>query len=134
ACHWPMARRRPDVLPQIVRFMRGRPMRPVPVLGALAAFLLTAPPVLAQATSASTATTDTQSSSGWLPDWLPGRADLSGLRVWQTFYAGKSSLAGNAILGTRAVRASILGPTFGIDKQIDDQPLIGASLGLSRQT
>ena len=109
-------------------------MRSGPALGAFAALLLTAPPVLAQATSASTATTDTQSSSDWLPDWLPGRADLSGLRVWQTFYAGKSSLAGDAIQGTQAVRASILGTTFGIDKQIDDQTLIGVSLGLSRQT
>lgn len=110
--------------------MRGRLIRPVPALVVVVTFLLTAPPALAQATSASTATADTQSSSDWLPDGI----DLSGLRVWQTFYAGKSSLAGDALQGTQAVRASILGTTFGADKQIDDQTLIGASLGLSRQT
>lgn len=105
-------------------------MKSVFAPGALAAFLLMTSPALAQATSASTATTDTQSSSGWLPDGI----DLSGVRVWQTFYAGRSSLAGDALQGTQAVRASILGTTFGADRQIDDQTLIGASLGLSRQS
>ena len=99
----------------------------------IAAALLMAAPVRAQATSGTTATTDTQSSSDWLS--LPGQLfDLSGLRVWQTAYAGKSNLAGDDALGTQAVKASILGTTFGADKPIDDLTLVGASLGLSRQT
>ena len=60
--------------------------------------------------------------------------EIHGLRVWQTVYAGRSSLAGDAAQNTQSVNASILGATLGADKQIDDLTLIGASIGLSHQT
>jgi len=60
--------------------------------------------------------------------------DIGGLRVWQTVYAGRSSLSGDAQQNTQSVSASILGATFGADKQIDDLTVAGASIGLSHQT
>ncbi|HEX4365254.1 MAG TPA: autotransporter outer membrane beta-barrel domain-containing protein [Rhodopila sp.] len=58
---------------------------------------------------------------------------MSGLRLWTSLFAGRSSLAGNAAEGTQDVVASIAGMTLGADKQFG-QIVLGGSLGLSHQT
>jgi uncharacterized protein with beta-barrel porin domain len=60
--------------------------------------------------------------------------DLNGVRVWDTAYAGHSSLAGDPVRNTQSVSASVVGTTFGADKQIDNVNLIGVSADISRQT
>jgi outer membrane autotransporter protein len=62
-----------------------------------------------------------------MPEWM------SGLRVWSSVFAGRSSLGGNAAEGTQDVVASISGVTMGADKQFG-LVVAGASVGLSRQT
>jgi outer membrane autotransporter protein len=80
----------------------------------------------AQTTQGTAAPSDTSSLLDIFP--MPDHLfDLNGLRVWQTVYAGRSGLAGNAAQDTQSVSASILGTTLGADKQIDDLTLIGAS-------
>ena len=65
----------------------------------------------------------------------PAQFDLlKDLRVWSTAFAGHSSLDGDAALGTQKVVASVAGMSFGADAQPDDGTLLGASLGVSRQT
>jgi outer membrane autotransporter protein len=84
-----------------------------------------------QAAQAASDTAQTFAERLFAPDTI---FNLNGVRVWQTVYAGRSSLAGDAGQGTENVTASILGTTFGADRQIDALTLIGASLGLSHQT
>lgn len=59
---------------------------------------------------------------------------LNDLRLWSTVFAGHSSLGGDAALGTQKVVASVVGMSFGADTQLDENTLVGASLGVSRQT
>jgi outer membrane autotransporter protein len=65
----------------------------------------------------------------------PAQLDLlKDPRVWSTVFAGQSSLDGDAMLGTQKVVASVVGLSFGADTQLDENTLVGASLGVSRQT
>jgi len=65
----------------------------------------------------------------------PAQLDLlKDLRVWSTVFAGHSSLDGDPGMGTQKVVASVLGLSLGADIQPDTATLLGASLGLSRQT
>ena len=59
---------------------------------------------------------------------------LKDVRFWSTVYAGHSTLEGDADLGTQKVVASVLGLSWGADFQPNESTLLGASLGLSRQT
>lgn len=100
----------------------------------LLAFVIIAGPVrAAQATSETTSSMDTQTFVDRLfaPDTV---FNLNGLRVWETVYAGRSNLAGDSRQDTQNVTASVLGTTWGADKQVDSLTLVGASLGLSHQT
>lgn len=65
----------------------------------------------------------------------PAQLDLlKGLRFWSSAVAGHSSLEGDPALGTQKVVASVVGLSLGADIQPDSVTLLGASLGLSRQT
>jgi len=65
----------------------------------------------------------------------PAQLDLlKDLRLWSTVFAGHSSLDGDAQLGTQKVVASVAGISFGADTQLDENTLMGASIGTSRQT
>jgi outer membrane autotransporter protein len=65
----------------------------------------------------------------------PAQLDLfTGLRLWSSTVAGYSSLEGDPGLGTQKVVASVVGLSLGADIQPDSVTLLGASLGLSRQT
>jgi outer membrane autotransporter protein len=66
---------------------------------------------------------------------LPAQLDLlKDLRLWSTAFVGHSSLDGDTALGTQKVVASVVGMSFGADTQPDENTLVGASLGASRQT
>lgn len=65
----------------------------------------------------------------------PAQLDwLKDLRLWSTVFAGHSSLDGDAALGTQKVVASVVGISFGADTQLDENTLVGSSVGTSRQT
>jgi uncharacterized protein with beta-barrel porin domain len=94
---------------------------------------VTLPAMAAQSTSDSTSSMDAQAFIDRL--FAPHTVfNLNGVRIWETVYTGRSSLAGDARQNTQDVTASILGTTLGADKQVDNLTLIGASLGLSHQT
>jgi uncharacterized protein with beta-barrel porin domain len=57
---------------------------------------------------------------------------LGPIRVWQTFFAGRSSLNGDGT--TQHVVASVAGTSFGADSQLGEIALVGGSLGLGHQT
>jgi len=61
-------------------------------------------------------------------------SSLGPIRLWQTFFAGRSSLNGDSSSGTQHVVASVAGTSFGADSQLGDIALVGGSLGLGHQT
>ena len=84
-------------------------------------------------------------SGGTRTQAVPGVAyDLSGaiqpaqlssigpVRIWQTFFAGRSSLDGDGT--SQHVVASVAGTSFGADTQLGDIALVGGSMGLGHQT
>jgi outer membrane autotransporter protein len=64
----------------------------------------------------------------------PAETQWGPLRLWNSVFAGRSSLAGDARTGTQSVVASISGMATGADIQLDRITLLGGSIGLSHQT
>ena len=70
-----------------------------------------------------------------IPRLQPARLDyLKDLRFWSSAVAGHSSLEGDPAMGTQKVVAGVVGVSLGADIQPDSATLLGASLGLSKQT
>jgi uncharacterized protein with beta-barrel porin domain len=72
---------------------------------------------------------------GWPRDARPAQlSSFDNLRVWQSFTAGHSDLAGSAALGTQPLDAGATSLTFGADAAFGPLSLAGLSVSTGRQT